>query len=367
MKQDNPSLISQLLYGPGINRPLLNLLRTKAPEKYTKTDAYCYLLGKLGIDSATSGDSVHSRAMPSNTFSTSLSVLANKWHWTRQTVRRFVDSLVELELITMEPCYNGFVFSIPSPKSVILPYSSIEDLLEYGVHLFAQMPRMNVYTSDIAPLFTLYWTLRAQHTAQGNGMVLRDDESSQSADLLSHKVLLIKQLVCVHTDADSTLFDDDPVLLSAVAATFNSNETDESWTWNKWLDVLCVILDAMRSDSKPMDILSRYNEDLCLAEADQKLAGQLYDYLIAHHIHVTEVATVSSIFHPERADASEGKFFKAHSDASVHAPSGSGTADGAVVEAQHTVTIDTDMPDDDRTTTTAQNVVADEHQQQSSL
>ena len=92
------------LYGMENDMALLQFLRSKNTERFTKLDAFCYLIGKMsGQDKAHKGDSSKDISpLCHGEFTGSISELANDWHWHRATVRSFLDGLESLGVIKRE-------------------------------------------------------------------------------------------------------------------------------------------------------------------------------------------------------------------------------------------------------------------------
>ena len=89
------------LYGMENDMALLQFLRSKNTERFTKLDAFCYLIGKMSEQTkAHKGDS-SSDVLPlcHGGFTGSISELANDWHWHRATVRSFLYVLESLGVI----------------------------------------------------------------------------------------------------------------------------------------------------------------------------------------------------------------------------------------------------------------------------
>lgn len=87
------------LYGMENDMALLQFLRSKNTERFTKLDAFCYLIGKMSEQAkAHNGDSsTDISPLCLGSFNGSISELANDWHWHRATVRSFLDlSLIHI-------------------------------------------------------------------------------------------------------------------------------------------------------------------------------------------------------------------------------------------------------------------------------
>ena len=76
-----------ILYGCGSDMELLQFMRTKGNDKYSRLDAFCNLVGRItGImDVENNSDRIAILPFKYGTFQSSVSELADKWGWHRAT------------------------------------------------------------------------------------------------------------------------------------------------------------------------------------------------------------------------------------------------------------------------------------------
>lgn len=89
-----------------INSQLINCLKTKTNHKYSRYDAFIWLLESILIN-----DKKDSK-QPTTSFSASYIKLADEWKWTRQTVQKFIIELMSLSLISAKREGNAYTFSL---------------------------------------------------------------------------------------------------------------------------------------------------------------------------------------------------------------------------------------------------------------
>ena len=99
-----------------VDKPLLDYLRTKCDGKFSKLDAFCYLLDKAVAAPA------HQRCDDASTdvatvrtlhpFEVTVTDLAKSWNWHRATTRKFLAELAEMRLLTKEPLQKSCIITM---------------------------------------------------------------------------------------------------------------------------------------------------------------------------------------------------------------------------------------------------------------
>lgn len=105
MKQENRT-ISWL----SINSQLIDCLKTKTNHKYSRYDAFVWLVEKISCNNK--NYNTPKAPVKSNDFTASYIRLADEWKWTRQTVQKFIEELVQLSIISIKRQGNTFAFSL---------------------------------------------------------------------------------------------------------------------------------------------------------------------------------------------------------------------------------------------------------------
>ena len=89
-----------------INSQMINCLKTKTNHKYSRYDAFIWLLESILINGKKNGE------QPLISFSASYIKLADEWKWTRQTVQKFIEELISLSLISANREGNAYTFTL---------------------------------------------------------------------------------------------------------------------------------------------------------------------------------------------------------------------------------------------------------------
>lgn len=96
----------------GVNRSLLEFLKPKAEERYSKLEAYCDLLSKASSGAYQSPGTDGALQLLPGQFVATISELARQWQWQRATVRQFISGLTKLGQLSVEPYSKSFIFSV---------------------------------------------------------------------------------------------------------------------------------------------------------------------------------------------------------------------------------------------------------------
>lgn len=87
----------------GVDRSLLEFLKPKAEERYSKLEAYCDLLSKASSGAYQSPGTDGALQLLPGQFVATISELARQWQWQRATVRQFISRLIKLGQLSVEP------------------------------------------------------------------------------------------------------------------------------------------------------------------------------------------------------------------------------------------------------------------------
>lgn len=96
----------------GVDRSLLEFLKPKAEERYSKLEAYCDLLSKASSGAYQSPGTDGALQLLPGQFVATISELARQWQWQRATVRQFISGLTKLGQLSVEPYSKSFIFSV---------------------------------------------------------------------------------------------------------------------------------------------------------------------------------------------------------------------------------------------------------------
>lgn len=110
----------------GVDRSLLEFLKPKAEERYSKLEAYCDLLSKASSGAYQSPGTDGALQLLPGQFVTTISELARQWQWQRATVRQFISGLTKLGQLSVEPYSKSFIFSVNLEQRLSLLIESPE-------------------------------------------------------------------------------------------------------------------------------------------------------------------------------------------------------------------------------------------------
>ena len=259
------------LYGMENDMALLQFLRSKNTERFTKLDAFCYLIGKMsGQDKAHKGDS-SSDVSPLcyGGFIGSISELANDWHWHRATVRSFLDGLESLGIIKRELHGRDYTFKLRTHTSVSVPIISYEIVIEMAYLLLEHWDEYNLSPEFIAAYFEAYYT----SIKKDRGTDIPETEQRE-------KMAEIILAAFAHLDfsaVNNCQYDES--LVQMVASTFMCTG---QWSWIKWIRAL-VYMDfvLMGEDFPDIDKSDedsyKHNAFVCdFSKQDMRLLRELF-------------------------------------------------------------------------------------------
>ena len=89
-----------------IKRQFIKCLKKKTNHKYSRYDAFIWLLENILVNGKKDGK------QPPTSFSASYIKLADEWKWTRQTVQKFIEELMCLSLISAKREGNAYTFTL---------------------------------------------------------------------------------------------------------------------------------------------------------------------------------------------------------------------------------------------------------------
>lgn len=251
----NPNLqTSEADRTKGVDRSLLEFLKPKAEERYSKLEAYCDLLSKASSGAyQTPGADGTLQLLPGQ-FVATISELARQWQWQRATVRQFISGLVNLGQLSVEPYSKSFIFSVNLERRLSLLIESPDDILDFCAMQFVRFIKGRATADEVADSYSRYYDLKmAMAKQKGNGGIPARHVLNQQAqvyDALAVSILRIfnqgKALPEVLSDSVNLLFGKDHV-----------------WNWHKVIDSLGILANAINGNTKPSymdEVASRYTK-----------------------------------------------------------------------------------------------------------
>ena len=129
---------SELNDPQGIDRSLLEYLKPKSEDRYSKLEAYCDLLTRATSVSYSTSVAVGNLKLLPGQFIATISELARKWQWQRATVRQFLTGLANLGHLTMEQFSKSYVFSVSQEQRLSLFVETPSDILDFNALQFVR-------------------------------------------------------------------------------------------------------------------------------------------------------------------------------------------------------------------------------------
>ena len=95
-----------------VDRSLLEYLKPKSEDRFSKLEAYCDLLSRASSGAFVAANGERREELVPGQFVASISELARKWKWQRATVRSFVEGLVALGQLSYKPFVKSYIFTV---------------------------------------------------------------------------------------------------------------------------------------------------------------------------------------------------------------------------------------------------------------
>lgn len=259
------------LYGMENDMALLQFLRSKNTERFTKLDAFCYLIGKMsGQDKAHKGDSSKDISpLCHGEFTGSISELANDWHWHRATVRSFLDGLESLGVIKRELQGRDYTFILRTHTSLSIPIITYDTVLEVAYLLLQHWDEYNLSPKFLAAYFEAYDRTMNDEDDCGDPDWNREDHNAKIVlESFSHLEFSV-----IH----NLQYEDS--LVQIVASTFKGAG---QWSWTKWMQAFMYMDFVLMGEDFPDIDKSdedsyKHNAFVCdFSKQDMRLLRELF-------------------------------------------------------------------------------------------
>lgn len=239
-----------------IDRSLLEFLKPKAEERYSKLEAYCDLLSRASSGAYTAASSDKKQELLPGQFIATISELARKWQWQRATVRQFIEGLVTLGQITTEPISKKFIFTVNLQRRLSLFVETADDILDFCAMQFIRFIQGRTSAAEVAESYGKYYGMKMEIALdEGNGGI-------PVKRVIQHQALMFNELA---TSIFRVLKRNDNVpqeLSDSVTLLFGR---DHVWDWHKVIDCLGILAVALRDNVKP-SYMNEVNEHFTKAE-----------------------------------------------------------------------------------------------------
>lgn len=237
----------------GVDRSLLEFLKPKAEERYSKLEAYCDLLSKATSGAYQALGTEGTLQLLPGQFITTISELARQWQWQRATVRQFISGLTNLGQLSVEPYSKSFIFSVNLEQRLSLLIESPDDILDFCAMQFVRFIKGRTTAEEVADSYSRYYDLKMNMVKQeGCGGIPARRVLNQQALVFDTLAVTILRVLNMEKELPDDLSDSVNLLFGK----------DHVWDWHKVIDAL-GILATISGNTKPsyMDVVAtRYSK-----------------------------------------------------------------------------------------------------------
>ena len=245
-------------------RSLLEYLKPKQEDRFSKLEAFCDLLSRAsnGASSCMCGDKKVD-LLPGQ-FVATVSDLARTWQWQRATVRQFLEGLVTLGQVQMEPFVKSYVFTVNQSKRMSFDIQDADDVLDFCMMQFSRYTAGHLLAEEVAKAFDNYFDMKAE---------IASNSESPSREMIS--VLQSQTQVFTHlvTALLEKIEGQKPVAKPVVDASRLLFGREGLWKWQNVLSCLDILSSAFAEQKRPSSI-SRLHD--LHSEAELSLMDSIY-------------------------------------------------------------------------------------------
>lgn len=239
-----------------IDRSLLEYLKPKPQDRYSKLEAYCDLLSRAATSSFSAKVGGQQIELLPGQFVATISELGRKWQWQRATVRQFIEGLEDLGQISSMPVAKNQVFSVNLQQRLSIYVNSSDDVLDFCAMQFARFIEGRITAEEVANSYGRYYGMKMEVALEegGNGAPVKRVIQQQAA-MFNELASSIYRILNRQADFSKELSDSVSLLFGR----------DHLWDWHKVIDCLGILAIAMRDKSKP-SYMDEVNEHFTKAE-----------------------------------------------------------------------------------------------------
>ena len=239
-----------------IDRSLLEYLKPKPQDRYSKLEAYCDLLSRAATGSFSAKVGGQQIELLPGQFVATISELGRKWQWQRATVRQFLEGLEDLGQISSVAVAKNQVFSVNLQQRLSIYVNSSDDVLDFCAMQFARFIEGRITAEEVANSYGRYYGMKMEVALEegGNGAPVKRVIQQQAA-MFNELASSIYRILNRQADFSKELSDSVSLLFGR----------DHLWDWHKVIDCLGILAIAMRDKSKPSN-MDEVNEHFTKAE-----------------------------------------------------------------------------------------------------
>lgn len=225
-----------------VDRSLLEFLKPKSEERYSKLEAYCDLLSRASAGTYATPEAEGALQLLPGQFVATISELSRQWKWQRATVRQFITGLANLGHISTQPYSKSFIFSVNLSQRLSLFVETPDDILDFCAMQFVRYLKGRTKANDVAESYNRYYTLKmSMALKEGNGGIPARHVLHEQAVIFDGLAISMLHVLDAHRQMPEELFD-------SVSLLFGK---DHVWDWHKVIAVLGIMAAALRKNSKP--------------------------------------------------------------------------------------------------------------------
>lgn len=245
-------------------RSLLEYLKPKQEDRFSKLEAFCDLLSRAsnGASSCICGDKKVD-LLPGQ-FVATVSDLARTWQWQRATVRQFLEGLVTLGQVHMEPFVKSYVFTVSKSKRMSFDIQDADDVLDFCIMQFSRYTSGHLPAEEVANAFDNYFDMRAEIAANS------ESPSREMISVLQNQTQVFSHLV---TALLEKIEGQKPVAKPVVDASRLLFGREGLWKWQNVLSCLDILSASFAEQTRPSSISRLHNLH---SEAELSLMDSIY-------------------------------------------------------------------------------------------
>lgn len=242
MNQSSNHVSSEGETPQSVDRSLLEFLKPKSEERYSKLEAYCDLLSRASAGTYATPEAEGALQLLPGQFVATISELSRQWKWQRATVRQFITGLANLGHISTQPYSKSFIFSVNLSQRLSLFVETPDDILDFCAMQFVRYLKGRTKANDVAASYNRYYTLKmSMAQKEGNGGIPARHVIHEQAVIFDGLAISMLHVLDAHRQMSEELSD-------SVSLLFGK---DHVWDWHKVIAVLGIMAAALRKNSKP--------------------------------------------------------------------------------------------------------------------
>lgn len=269
MTNNKNNYASELNDPQGIDRSLLEYLKPKSEDRYSKLEVYCDLLTRATSGTYSTSVVVGNLKILPGQFVATISELARKWQWQRATVRQFLTGLVNLGHLNMEQYSKSYVFSVSQKQRLSLFVETPSDILDFNALQFVRFLKGRNTSSQVAQSYNCYFNKVMELAVTENDGGRPDCHVLKQQSLVFDSLVKsIFQILKMEKEMPEEMTDSTGLLFGK----------DHVWDWQKVIDILGILVVAIRENRKPSYMVETVS---CYTKAEIILLDSIFEYYVS--------------------------------------------------------------------------------------